>query len=318
MPTVRATPRSRRARTQRDTRECAWRRPVASGAFGWRPGSGTLAGLGLALCLHAVALTGCGQPNPKIIDASEPAHEAPVRAEPSPEAEKIRALVAAVRRSELTFVQDEIERTGTAAADKLQLLLDRDVDGVRNVEEFILDIAAPDREGDQDVVITGPEQTMLAREWFHRQLAQIDGVPYEPPPAVVAAERAQAERSGKRLRILDALMIVEKSESTFVVPSRRAAPTPTPKAEKKKLFKKRSPKAREYNGNDFAAMLRKKWEFLGADIDDLEPFITEIASDSFASLEPYRVRHPDGTTEQFETWLRGQLDDTARQIAQGG
>ena len=263
---------------------------------------------------------GCGQPNPKIIDASEPAHRAPPQEERLSEANKIRQLIASVRKSELTFVQDDIERTGTAAADKLQLLLDRDVDGVRTAEDFIHKIAAPDREADQDMVIVGPEQSMLAREWFYRELAVIEGVPYEPPPAVVAAERAQAERSDKRLRILDALIIVEKSESTFVVPARRAIPTPkVGNSEKKKpLFKKRSPKAREYTGQEFATMLRKKWEFLGADIDELEPFIKEIASDSFASLEPYRVRHPDGTTEEFEGWLRAQLDDKKRRIAQGG
>jgi len=263
---------------------------------------------------------GCGQPNPKIIDASEPAHRAPPQEERLSEATKIRTLIKAVRSSELTFVQDDIERTGTAAADKLQLLLDRDVDGVRTAEDFIHKIAAPDRDGDQDMVIVGPERNMLAREWFYRELAKIEGIAYEPPPAVAAAERAQAERSDKRLRILDALIIVERSDSTFVVPARRAMPSPkVGKEDKKKpLFKKRAPKAREYSGQEFATMLRKKWEFLGADIDELEPFIKEIASDSFASLEPYRVRHPDGTTEDFESWLRAQLDDKKRRIAQGG
>lgn len=269
--------------------------------------------------MGSLAAVGCGQPNPKIIDASEPAHRAPPQEERLSEASKIRSLIASVRSSELTFIQDDIERTGTAAADKLQLLLDRDVDGVRTAEDFIHEIAAPDREADQDMVIVGPERNMLAREWFYRQLAEIEGVPYEPPPAVAAAERAQAERSDKRLRILDALIIVERSESTFVVPARRAMPTPkVGSQEKKPLFKKRAPKAREYSGQEFATMLRKKWEFLGADIDELEPFIKEIASDSFASLEPYRVRHPDGTTEDFEAWLRAKLDDKKRRIAQGG
>lgn len=270
----------------------------------------------------AIAIvTGCGQPGPKIIDASEPAAgRALTTVQTLDEEEKVRLLVEAVRRSELTFVQDEIERTGTAAADKLQLLLDRDVDGVRTAREFIVNLAAPDREEVQDVVITGPESQVPAREWFHRQLATIEGVPYVMPPAVAAAERAQAELSGKRMRILDALMIVERSDSTFVVPARRAMPSKPRQADpdKKPLFKKRAPKAREYSGSEFADMLRKKWEFLGADIDDLEPFIKEIASDSFASLAPYRVRHADGSTEEFEGWLRARLSDKAAGIAHGG
>ncbi len=304
----RATPRLRAPRIGRDRlRGAVWRL--------WLLPLGASVGLG-------AGLAACGQPNPKIIDAAEPAPPVRTPQERLSEDAKVSMLIAAVRKSELTFVQDEIERTGTAAADKLQLLLERDVDGVRDAEEFILTIAAPDREEEQDVVLIGPEQTMLAREWFHRQLAKIEGIPYQPAPAVVAAERAQAERSGKRLRILDALMIVERSDATFVVPARRPLPAPKAPASDRKpgVFKKkkRAPKAREYSGPEFADMLRKKWEFLGADIDELEPFIKEIASDSFASLAPYQVRLPDGTNDEFEGWLRARLDDKARRIAQGG
>jgi len=274
----------------------------------------------LSVGLVGVALAACGQPNPKINHESEPATRTAVEPDPVLTGEvKIRQLIAAVRKSELTFVQDEIERTGTAAADKLQLLLDRDVDGVRSAQEFIVTIAAPTREEEPDVVILGPERTMLAREWYERQLAKIEGEVYQPGAVAAAAERARAERSGKRMRILDALIIVERSPSTFVVPARRAPPKPKPKppgSEKRKLFKKRSPRSREYTGGEFADMLRKKWEFLGADIDELEPFITEIATESFASLEPYRVRHADGATESFETWLRSELEK--QRVAQGG
>ena len=54
-------------------------------------------------------------------------------------------------------------------------------------------------------------------------------------------------------------------------------------------------------------MLRKKWEFLGADIHDLDTFIEEIASDSFATMEPYLVVHADGTEEPFRAWLEATL-----------
>lgn len=271
----------------------------------------------------AISTVACGQPNPKIIDASEPTQSSVRTEDHLSEDAKVGMLIAAVRKSELTFVQDEIERPGSAAADKLQLLLDRDIDGVRDAREFITTIAAPDRAEQQDIVLLGQEQTMLAREWFHRRLAKIEGVAYAASPAVAAAELAQAERSGKRMRILDALMIVERSEATFVVPGRRAIPMPKvgvvgKKTRRFKKKKKRGPKSRRYTGPEFADMLRKKWEFLGADIDELEPFIKEIASDSFASLAPYQVHLADGSREPFEGWLRARLDDKARRIAQGG
>ncbi|MBL4689500.1 MAG: DUF5329 family protein [Nannocystaceae bacterium] len=270
----------------------------------------------------AIAAAACGQPNPKIIDASEPTQRSVRPQDHLSEDAKVGMLIAAVRKSELTFVQDEIERPGSAAADKLQLLLDRDIDGVRDVREFISTIAAPERAEEQDIVLLGHEQTMLAREWFYRRLAKIEGISYEASPAVAAAELAQAERSGKRMRILDALMIVERSEATFVVPGRRAIPMPKVGGvgKKKRRFKKkkRGPKSRRYTGPEFADMLRKKWEFLGADIDELEPFIKEIASDSFASLAPYQVHLADGSQEPFEGWLRARLDDKARRIAHGG
>ena len=65
-------------------------------------------------------------------------------------------------------------------------------------------------------------------------------------------------------------------------------------------------------------MLRKKWEFLGADIEEIDAFIFEIASDSFASMERYQVIHPDGEQEDFARWLRSQLDLERNRIAQGG
>jgi len=54
-------------------------------------------------------------------------------------------------------------------------------------------------------------------------------------------------------------------------------------------------------------MLRKKWEFLGADIEDIDTFIDEIASDSFASMVRYRVVLDDGREEDFGVWLRAQM-----------
>ena len=288
-----------------------------------------MTGLGRVVLMGAgLALTACGQPNPRILESKEVAQRGAVAADRMPESVKIRGLIAAVRRSELTFVHDDIERPGAAAADKLQLLLDRDVEGCGTAREFIRKIGAPKREGDeQDYVILGPESTMPADEWFGRQLAKLEGVEYKGriDPEVAAEE---AVRTVRRLEIIDAIKIVEASEKEgliFVVPPRRQLPKAKsgglslpnmpklPKSRKK-------PKAKEYSGRQFASMLRKKWEFLGADIDDLDMFIEEIASDSFATLEPYVVLHPDGEREEFQGWLQARLEEKRQKMAraQGG
>ncbi|MFO0636082.1 MAG: DUF5329 family protein [Nannocystaceae bacterium] len=77
-------------------------------------------------------------------------------------------------------------------------------------------------------------------------------------------------------------------------------------------------KRKEYSSAEFAEMLRKKWEFLGADVRDLETFIQEIASDAFSSMEPYRVVHLDGSEEEFRGWLLAQLDARRQALAKGG
>jgi hypothetical protein len=63
-------------------------------------------------------------------------------------------------------------------------------------------------------------------------------------------------------------------------------------------------------------MLRKKWEFIGADVKDLDGFVNEIATDSFSSMEPYRVVHPDGTEEELRAWLLRELETKRRKLAE--
>ncbi len=237
------------------------------------------------------------------------------------EQDKIRALVAAVRRSHHMFVHDGIERRGAATADKLQLLLERDPTGAHSAREFIERIAAPERSDEAaDHVILSDEQTMLATHWYHARLAELEGRP--APPADPEA-LAQAQKHARRLQILDALSIVERSDLRFVSPPRKHQVKVKPKKASKRLKKpsigtKRQPKRKEYDGEQFADMLRKKWEFLGADIEDLDSFIHEIASDSFANMVRYRVIHPGGEEEDFAGWLQVQLDVERNRIAQGG
>lgn len=238
------------------------------------------------------------------------------------EREKIDALIAAVRRSEHTFVHDDIERTGAATADKLQLLLERDPNGVQSAREFIGRIAAPERTDEPaDRVLLSPEESVLASHWYDTQLARLEG---RPAPAADPEQVRQAEKHARRLQILDALRIVEASDLRFVSPARRLAEKPKRKPGKKRKTPafggSRKGKRKEYTGEQFAEMLRKKWEFLGADIEDVDTFIDEIASDSFASMVRYQVLLDDGSEQDFEIWLRGQLDVERDRIgiAQGG
>lgn len=251
---------------------------------------------------------GCGTPNPRILEATEEARGMPSAhlGHAMSEQEKIQALIAAVRTSEHAFVHDGIERTGAATADKLQLLLERDPTGVRSAREFIERLAAPERtDEDPDVVRIAADDTLPARHWFLVRLAELEGRPSPPPPP---EEQREAQVHARRLLILDALAIVERSSLRFVAPPRSTVAPKAGKAGKaQSVGPKRKPKRKEYTGPQFADMLRKKWEFLGADIEDLDTFIDEIASDSFASMVRYRVVLDDGREEDFGAWLRAQL-----------
>ena len=264
--------------------------------------------------------SGCGQPNPRILESSEEARGGvaakveDVHSEPA----KIRQLIALVRQSEHTFVMNGIERSGPATAEKLQILLDRDVDGVRSALEFIERIAAPAQEDEvADRVILGPEEQQPSRAWFLARLAEVEGRPAVAPPAparaapaeatLATAKRPAGKRSGN-LQILDALLLIERSDLKFVAPPRKHVSLGNnARRPARPTVARKKPKRKEYTSREFADMLRKKWEFLGADIHDLDAFIEEIASDSFATMEPYLVVHPDGTEEPFRAWLEATL-----------
>lgn len=271
----------------------------------------------LGLVVLGVA-TACGTPNPRILDATEEARGIPSKqlGNEMTEQEKIAALIDAVRRSEHTFIHDDIERSGMATADKLQLLLERDPTGVRSAREFISRIAAPERTDEPpDRVLLSEEESVLAKTWYHARLAELEG---RPAPPADPEDVREAQEHARRLQILDALRIVERSELRFVSPPRKVLPKPGKKPAGSGPVRKRKPKRKEYTGEQFADMLRKKWEFLGADIHDVDTFIDEIASDSFASMVRYRVIHADGTEQDFAQWLRAELDTERNALAQGG
>lgn len=271
-----------------------------------------------AVGILAPLAAGCGAPNPRILEATEEARGMPSTelGNTITEQEKIQAIIAAVRKSGHVFVHDGIARDGAATADKLQLLLERDPTGVRSAREFIDRLAAPERtDEDPDRVVlskgdASEEDSVPARHWYLVRLAELEG---RPPPSAPPEEQRKAEDHARRLLILDALAIIEHSKLRFVAPPRPGPAKPT-----KASGPKRKPKRKEYTGAQFADMLRKKWEFLGADIEDLDTFIDEIASDSFASMVRYRVVLDDGREEDVGVWLRAQLGAQKTTLAQGG
>lgn len=68
----------------------------------------------------------------------------------------------------------------------------------------------------------------------------------------------------------------------------------------------------EYTAEQFASMLRTKWDWLGYDLTELQPWLDEIATRSFKTNRPYRVQHPDGTSTELRPWLDAQLAKQAQ------
>lgn len=311
----------RRATVLRTTYE-----PAPAGAQAARDAVGARGAAPWAVCVVgalAPLFAGCGAPNPRILEASESARGMPSTELGSvmSEQEKIQAILGSVRKSTHVFVHDGIARDGSATADKLQLLLERDPTGVRSAREFIDRIAAPERtDEDPDRVVlakgdSGEDDSVPARHWYLTRLAELEG---RPPPVAPPEEQREAEDHARRLHILDALAIVEHSDLVFVAPPRAAPSKPTnPSKPTRASGPKRKPKRKDYTGVQFADMLRKKWEFLGADIEDLDAFIEEIASDSFASMVRYRVILDDGREEDFGVWLRAQMGARAAEANAG-
>ncbi|PRP97121.1 hypothetical protein ENSA5_35060 [Enhygromyxa salina] len=66
----------------------------------------------------------------------------------------------------------------------------------------------------------------------------------------------------------------------------------------------------EYTAEQFASMLRTKWEWIGYDLIELEPWLDEIAARSFKSNLPYLVVLADGSTVELSAWLAQQLAES--------
>lgn len=247
-------------------------------------------------------LVGCGTPNPKIRDKEEVEPFAVSRTnEDLSEADKIRKLIELVRGSDVAFVHAEGTHDGSAEADALERRVARM--SVSTARQFVDVLGAPKKGKGSEVRVRLVDGSVLpAKDWYLARLEEIEGVTADSRRTKKIADPSLPVTLG----ILDALTIVERSNETFVAPA-RTLPNGKTKGKRK-----------EYDSTEFAEMLRKKWEFLGADVRDLDSFIDEIASDAFSTMEPYRVKHDDGTEEEFRGWLLAQLDARRAALAKGG
>jgi hypothetical protein len=261
--------------------------------------AGLVAAAAGALLALPVGL-GCGTPNAKVHDADKVERQPTEREhEGTSEADKIRQVIATVRKSDVTFIDGEREIPCSAHADELEHRAARMA--VSTARQFVDVIGAPKHGAKTPLKVRLSDGTIVvAHDWYIGRLDEIEG--REGTPTRKDATGHQPTSIG----ILDALKIVERSGKRFVAPPRRL---PTGKVKGKR---------KEYSANEFAEMLRKKWEFLGADVRDLDTFIEEIATDSFSSMSPYRVIHEDGGEEEFRTWLKTQLDLQRQAMAKGG
>ncbi len=263
--------------------------------------------LALATCL---LLGGCESSATDISPAEEPARTARKTEGPLSEVGKIRALIQAVRDSELQFEQDGETRDAQAAADELEHRLARTSGGVVTATAFIDRIGAGRARSKTPDLVRFSDGTVLpVSDWMIKRLSEFEGVEFvargDSSSAELEADSAAPtpESRTREVGILDALMIVERSDLVFVAPPRELANG------------KVKGKRKEYTGPEFSEMLRKKWELLGKDINHLDAFVEEIASDAFVSMTPYMVTHRDGHEEQFRGWLDAQLEQRRQALA---
>jgi hypothetical protein len=246
------------------------------------------------------ALAGCGAPNAKVLDADHVERREPERDHTdSSEADKIRKVIEVVRESGVTFLEKDGE---VPASEQADLLADRATRMSAATARQFIDMVCMQR-GDEKTpakIRLSDGTVVVAHDWYVGRLDEIEGKNTQQP------KDAKSGAMPASLGILDALTIVERSGKRFVAPP-RSLPNGKVKGKRK-----------EYSASEFAEMLRKKWEFLGADVRDLDTFIQEIATDSFASMSPYRVIHEDGSEEEFQSWLRAQLDLRRQAMAKGG
>jgi hypothetical protein len=111
------------------------------------------------------------------------------------------------------------------------------------------------------------------------------GIGEDDPPAKILPQRPRADPDIERT-----LDLIAASGLRFVDPPA-------------------DPRARvtEYTAEQFASMLRSKWDWIGYDLTELDPWLEEIATRSFKTNIGYRVVHADGTSGELREWLDARL-----------
>ena len=112
----------------------------------------------------------------------------------------------------------------------------------------------------------------------------------EQAEAAEDAEAQQPTRPPADPAIEAALTTISASGLRFYVPDDEAAPT-------------------EHTAEQFASMLRSKWDWLGYDITELEPWLEEIATCTFTGKRPYLVEVAPGQRIELRRWLAGRGTD---------
>jgi hypothetical protein len=143
------------------------------------------------------------------------------------------------------------------------------------------------------------EEPPVERHYPMRNATQGDAPAAPPSPVAALAEAGETdtdapatklrERAKPDPAIAETLDLISASGRRFIDQAEEAESRPT-----------------EYTAEQFVSMLRSKWDWIGYDIVELDPWLDEIATRSFKSSLPYLVVLDDGSTTEFRTWLDGQ------------
>lgn len=215
------------------------------------------------------------------------------------EPEKIDALLEAARHSGMTFLRNGRPYDGLEAARHLERKREQAGDRVKTARGFITTIATESSMTGKPYQVKLPDgRAMAAKAWFTEELGRIEAADAARQAALAqgvqgrtqAAEAAQGPdpREARTRSIPYVIRMIEQSDHEFVAPQRKGPP-------------------KVMAGPEFASMLRNKWQWLGRDINELEPFLDEIAGNAFSSMKPYRVRISEDEEVELRPWIEREL-----------
>lgn len=253
---------------------------------------------------------------------------------PRTEVEKIHALLDAVAASDATFLMGRRSWNGPRTRDFLRRRYVRASQRIATAEQFIVGVATRQRvTNDAYEVLTTSGRRVDLRTWLREELARLDAEDETKHQVALANRQAAAVADSKPSNTTlaaseTAVATVIDSDDVTKLPAsiedpvshERAVPNTVdyvvalvqhsratflaPDAPKRRGG--RSTSATRYTGPDFAAMLRRKSTWIGAGIEELDPWLAEVGSRSFRNDQPYQVEHPDGRVEPFDVWVEAR------------